>query len=202
MPIPFPSYIWLLTCILATGRRRVSTASSLLSFLCRVRVARQATVRVHTDFELPWCLPTFSFGSLRVLGRETWKLACRHVQFRLFMRISFLLCCRPHRDAYSTQEAATAPSAKPAKTSKPSESASYTPAASTSLFSSYADPDDPTVIGPEGFERLCSDAEVSLEGALPLILAWQMGAGEMAKISKQEWEKATADLRYVCTYSD
>ena len=119
------------------------------------------------------------------------------MRFRLFMRISLLLCCRPHRDVYSTREATTTPAAKPAKAAKPSEPAPYTPAASTSLFSSYADPDDPSVIGPEGFERLCSDAQVSLEGALPLILAWQMGAGEMAKISKQEWENATADLRYV-----
>lgn len=113
------------------------------------------------------------------------------------MRISSLLCCCPHRHAHSIQEATTLPAAKHAKSVKLSEPAPYTPAASTSLFSSYADPDDPSVIGPEGFERLCADAEVSLEGALPLILAWQMGASEMARISRQEWEKATADLRYV-----
>lgn len=116
------------------------------------------------------------------------------------MRVSSFLCCCPHRHAHSIQEVTKAPAVKPtkpAKPAKPSEPALYTPAASTSLFSSYAAPDDPSVIGPEGFEQLCSDAEVSLEGALPLILAWQMGAGEMAKISKQEWEKTTADLRYV-----
>ena len=118
------------------------------------------------------------------------------------MRILYLLCCCPHKDVYSAQETTTAPGQTQAKAPKPSEPAPYTPAASTSLFDVYADPDDPTVIGPEGFERLCSDAEVSLEGALPLILAWQMGASEMAKISKQEWAKATADLRYVKPCSD
>ncbi|KAH9934960.1 Cullin binding-domain-containing protein [Fomitopsis serialis] len=111
------------------------------------------------------------------------------------MKVSSFLCCIPHKHVHRTQEAASAPVTKPAKPTKSSEPGPYSAASATSLFSSYADPDDPTVVGPEGFERLCSDADISLEGALPLILAWQLQASEMAKISKSEWEKATTDLR-------
>ncbi|GBE82679.1 hypothetical protein SCP_0410640 [Sparassis crispa] len=74
----------------------------------------------------------------------------------------------------------------------------YTPAGAASLFSSYTDPDDLNVIGPEGFERLCSDMDISLEGALPLVLAWQMNASEMAKISKDEWQTGMEELQIAC----
>ncbi len=49
-------------------------------------------------------------------------------------------------------------------------------------------------MGPEGFERLCADAGMPMEGARPLIFAWQMQAAEMAKISKQEWVQGMATL--------
>jgi len=80
------------------------------------------------------------------------------------------------------------------KPSKP-----YTPALALSLFNNYADPDttttnDPT-IGPEGFEKLCNDAQIPLDGALPLVLAWMLDAKEMGKIGKEEWVKATGTLQ-------
>lgn len=59
------------------------------------------------------------------------------------------------------------------------------------------DSDDPSIIGPEGFERLCSDANIPLDGALPLILAWQLSAKEMGKITEQEWKTGTESLKYV-----
>lgn len=96
------------------------------------------------------------------------------------------------------KESPTTPPPAPKKSTKTSikkDSGPYSPAKALSLFKTYADSDDPNVIGPEGFEKLCSDAEVSLEGALPLLLAWQLGAAEMGKISKSEWEKGTAELR-------
>ncbi|KAF5358096.1 hypothetical protein D9756_001970 [Leucocoprinus leucothites] len=71
----------------------------------------------------------------------------------------------------------------------------YTPQHALTLFEDYADPDEPNVIGPEGFEKLCNDANLSMEGSVPLILAWQMNAKEMAKISKEEWVSGTKDLR-------
>ncbi|KAF8162868.1 Cullin binding-domain-containing protein [Crassisporium funariophilum] len=64
------------------------------------------------------------------------------------------------------------------------------------LFKTYADGDDANVIGPEGFERLCAEADIPLDGALPLILAWQMESKEMAKITKEEWVKGTSSLKY------
>ncbi|KXN91212.1 DCN1-like protein 5, partial [Leucoagaricus sp. SymC.cos] len=71
----------------------------------------------------------------------------------------------------------------------------YTPQRAITLFESYADPDEPNVIGPEGFEKLCTDANLSMEGSAPLILGWQMDAKEMAKISKEEWVSGTKALR-------
>jgi len=73
----------------------------------------------------------------------------------------------------------------------------YTVKRSLALFERYADRDDPTTIGPEGFEKLCSDANIPLDGALPLILTWQLGAKEMGKISAQEWNSGTESLKYV-----
>lgn len=73
----------------------------------------------------------------------------------------------------------------------------YTPSRATALFTAYADEEDSTTIGPEGFERLCNDADTPLEGAKPLILAWLLRAAEMAKISKTEWEAGMAELQCV-----
>jgi len=71
----------------------------------------------------------------------------------------------------------------------------YTAQRSLELFTTYSDSHDPNVVAPDGFERLLTDAEIAMDGALPLILAWQMNASEMAQISKEEWVKGTATLR-------
>jgi DCN1-like protein 4/5 len=75
----------------------------------------------------------------------------------------------------------------------------YSPALAVSIFNTYADPDsmatDEPAIGPEGFEKLCNDAQIPLDGALPLVLAWILDAKEMAKIWKDEWVKATGKLQ-------
>jgi hypothetical protein len=36
-----------------------------------------------------------------------------------------------------------------------------------------------------------------MDGALPLLLAWQMEAKEMAKITKEEWVKGTSNVKCV-----
>ncbi|KAI0668485.1 Cullin binding-domain-containing protein [Trametes maxima] len=78
----------------------------------------------------------------------------------------------------------------------PNESAEpYSEACARQLFKTYEDPDTPGEIGPEGFERLCTDMEISLEGALPLILAWQLQGSEMAKFKENEWMKGTSELQ-------
>lgn len=71
----------------------------------------------------------------------------------------------------------------------------YTPQRALELFYNYSKEDDKTVIETEGLEQLCSDAKIAFDGALPLILAWQMGAKEMGKITKEEWVKGTSSLR-------
>ena len=65
------------------------------------------------------------------------------------------------------------------------------------MFDQYVDEDDPGVIGPEGFERLCTDSGISMDSTAPLLLAWQLGSTELAKITKNEWMKGMQDLRSV-----
>ena len=121
------------------------------------------------------------------------------------MKLTSFLCCVSFSSDISDSETATskttrstaAPKAKPAMDY--SQPQPYTPAGASALFAQYVDEDDADVIGPEGLEKLCSDASISLEGALPLILAWQLGASEMAKVKKSEWEKGTDVLRCVAT---
>jgi len=71
----------------------------------------------------------------------------------------------------------------------------YSEQRAAALFSQFTDEDNPDVIGAEGFEQLCNQAQVPLDGALPLLLSWQLDSHEMGKISKEEWMKATAVLR-------
>ncbi|KZP32551.1 DUF298-domain-containing protein [Athelia psychrophila] len=114
-----------------------------------------------------------------------------------------LSCCSANNAARSDDEAG--PSKVPPKKSKEAPAKDvlapqpYTPALALSLFNTYIDPDtadtsDPS-IGSDGFERLCSDAQIPLDGALPLVLAWMLDAQEMAKIGKDEWVKGTAKLQ-------
>lgn len=82
-------------------------------------------------------------------------------------------------------------------TKKNSKNEKYTPQRALELFNTYSEKDDKNVIATEGFERLCTDANIPFDGALPLILAWQMKAKEMGKITKDEWVKGTSSLRCV-----
>lgn len=63
----------------------------------------------------------------------------------------------------------------------------YTPQRAQVLFNSFADEDDSDVIGPGGLEKLCTEADIPLDGAQPLILAWQLKGSEMAKFTRVEW---------------
>jgi len=70
----------------------------------------------------------------------------------------------------------------------------YSKQRAEALFSQFADEDVPDVIGTEGFERLCNEAQVPLDSALPLLLAWQLDAREMGKIWMREWMEGTGAL--------
>ncbi|PPR03541.1 hypothetical protein CVT24_007026 [Panaeolus cyanescens] len=87
------------------------------------------------------------------------------------------------------------PPAKKADSKKATKIEPYSPKRAMELFTDFADTDNPQIIGPEGFEDLCHKANLAMEGALPLILAWQFEVKEMGKISKEEWEAGTSALR-------
>lgn len=63
------------------------------------------------------------------------------------------------------------------------------------LFHKYAETDDSNVIGPTGFETLCNDAGIAMDGVVPLLLSWQLEATEMGRITKNEWENFTSELQ-------
>lgn len=102
--------------------------------------------------------------------------------------------CQAVEAIATNSKLASKPAEKP-----PNEEELYTPERALALFSVFADPDEPDVIGPDGFEKLCQDAGLSMDGPVPLLLAWQVEAKEMAKISKEEWTKGSIALR--CVYN-
>ncbi|KAI9056943.1 DUF298-domain-containing protein [Trametes sanguinea] len=111
------------------------------------------------------------------------------------MSIFSLLCCwrNTHHDTRSDGNAGSSSSkSAPSKTSGPGP---YSEAKARQLFKAYQDADTPGEIGPEGFEKLCNDLGISLEGAQPLVLAWQLHGSEMAKFKEDEWMKGTSELR-------
>lgn len=85
----------------------------------------------------------------------------------------------------------------PERKSNSKKTVPYTPQGADALFDQYADEDTPESIGPEGLERLCADGEIPLEGALPLILAWQLGSIEMGQFTRTEWGNGMSALQYV-----
>ncbi|KAJ3776153.1 hypothetical protein FB446DRAFT_331984 [Lentinula raphanica] len=113
------------------------------------------------------------------------------------MRLSFLLCCIPDKiNSDEEPEQNVKHQSKPARDGKStSDTAKYSPAQSLALFEKYADADDPSAIGPTGLEQLCNEAAIPMDGAMPLILAWQLDAREMGKFTKDEWLKGTSKLK-------
>ncbi|VDC07822.1 unnamed protein product [Peniophora sp. CBMAI 1063] len=71
----------------------------------------------------------------------------------------------------------------------------YSAKAADHLFAAYADADDAGVIDPDGLANLCTAGQISMEGAMPLLLSWQLGEDEMMKLTKDKWVKATAELQ-------
>ncbi|PPR05995.1 hypothetical protein CVT26_005717 [Gymnopilus dilepis] len=99
-----------------------------------------------------------------------------------------------HQNHQPVVEPPSNPPPPPAKKSN-TKYETFTPQRASELFKKYADNDDADVIGPEGFEQLCTDANMPLDGPRPIIFAWQMGAKDMAKVTKDEWTKGTSQLK-------
>lgn len=120
--------------------------------------------------------------------------------------LSLLPCCSSndintiHSDDPAGPSKPVAKAPEEAKKLAAGKSEPYAPARSVALFETYADPDTPDVIGPEGLEKLCSDANIPMEGALPLLFSWQLGAQEMGKFTKDEWVEWTT-ARKISTLS-
>ncbi|KZS98915.1 hypothetical protein SISNIDRAFT_3965 [Sistotremastrum niveocremeum HHB9708] len=74
--------------------------------------------------------------------------------------------------------------------------APFTASHAATLFEEYRDKDtkgdEEDVIGPEGMEKLCQDAELDMAGAKPILLAWTLGAKEMGKFTRGEWTEGTS----------
>lgn len=67
------------------------------------------------------------------------------------------------------------------------------------IFDRYADEDDANVMGPEGLQKLCADANIPIEGSLPLLLVWQLDAKDMSAITREEWMTGMKDIGCVST---
>jgi hypothetical protein len=69
------------------------------------------------------------------------------------------------------------------------------------LFQSYRDHDvtDTELIGPEGLEKVCLEAQLDMEGVKPVILAWVFGGTEMARFLKSEWTDGASKWQYVAS---
>ena len=131
------------------------------------------------------------------------------------MLFTSLLCCRsnshhpddpaePSSSARKQDSESAAPvcrrvlsSRKHSFTRSFKETGPYKAADVKSLFEAYADEDDADTISAENFERLCTDANVPMEGPMPLILLWHLDAQDLGTIKREQWTKAMQDSQYV-----
>ena len=115
------------------------------------------------------------------------------------MGILSFFCCTRNKSLVLNDHSkpGVPPDSKPAANRNAGKPEPYSEGHARQLFKTYEDPDTPGEIGPEGFEKLCTDLDISLEGPLPLVLAWQMHAAEMARFKEAEWLKGTGELRCV-----
>ncbi|KAJ3535444.1 hypothetical protein NM688_g6977 [Phlebia brevispora] len=136
----------------------------------------------------------------------------RASSLKLMKLTSLFFCCSSHAQPYSDEPSpslakasneisASASSAndtvkaKPAKSSRPTEADPFSPERATELFNKYTEPDDTSVIGVDGFLKLCNDAGIAMDGPLPILLHWQLNAEDMMKIKKSEWDEGMAGLQ-------
>lgn len=55
------------------------------------------------------------------------------------------------------------------------------------FYEKYRDPEDPSVIGPDGIIKLCGDLNVQPEDIVVLVLAWRLNAKKMGYFTKKEF---------------
>ncbi|KAG8953924.1 hypothetical protein FRC04_000907 [Tulasnella sp. 424] len=69
------------------------------------------------------------------------------------------------------------------------DTAMYSDQRFQTFFQTYADPDDPKVMGTEGIQRLFEEADLSLETLPPFLLAWVCKSSDFAAFRLEEWQK-------------
>ena len=75
----------------------------------------------------------------------------------------------------------------------------FTQTRARELFKTYRDEEvtDEEVIGSEGLEKFCKDAQLDMEGPKPLIVAWILGAKTLGRFTMEEWNNGTSTWQYV-----
>ncbi|KAJ7581482.1 Cullin binding-domain-containing protein [Mycena floridula] len=101
----------------------------------------------------------------------------------------------PSKASATSVAVAVKPAAPATKAKSTAKIEPYSPARSSALFAKYADDDDSHVITAEGFQRLCTDAEIPLDSCLPMVLSWVLQSKEMFNLTKEEWSKGTDLLK-------
>jgi hypothetical protein len=83
--------------------------------------------------------------------------------------------------ATSTRVSEPSPTKAKAAPAAPAPIEPYSAARAGALFDVYEDPEEPGMIGPEQFARLCEDAGLPLDGPLPLLVSYRLTTTPMAR---------------------
>ncbi|CAE6525058.1 unnamed protein product [Rhizoctonia solani] len=101
---------------------------------------------------------------------------------------------KPAKSAPATKKGAK-DNTKAATASSGLDPATFTLERVQAMFDKYIDEDDSNVIGAEGMEKLCTDASVPMDGALPLLIAWSVNAKTLGTITRSEFTDTFGKLK-------
>lgn len=104
------------------------------------------------------------------------------------MRLTFW-CCADNLFCSDDNESSARPTG-----SKASKKSIESP---DNLFDPYVDEDDADTMTVEGLGRLCEDAGISMDGAQPLLLSWQLDVSEFGTFKRDKWKPWLEQIRYV-----
>ncbi|CCO26196.1 DUF298 family protein [Rhizoctonia solani AG-1 IB] len=101
---------------------------------------------------------------------------------------------KPSKSATTTKKG-TKDNAKATTVSSALDPDTFTLERVQAMFDKYIDEDDSNVIGAEGMERLCTDASVPMDGALPLLITWSVNAKTLGTITRSEFTDSFGKLK-------
>lgn len=191
----------------------LTASDRLLLLTCTAQACARITLLAAVAYNR-LLFPTFIAAILHIstqrtpssAPKELLSVVCSGSTLRLSMR--FCSWCISDKASRSDDEGDSDSVAGPSKTKNTQSSTCKVPIEvkldvkrPEVLFTEYADPEQENVIGAEGLERLCTDGNIPMEGARPLLLAWQLSAKEMGTFTKDEWSKGLDELKCVSFYS-